>query len=273
MTNTNKSNVSEKSKGFLLFAYNTAETDYVSIAERCARLATHTTGLPVSLVTEEGTQTDYSWDNVITKENTLKNYKVGELGAWRNGGRYNAYDLTPYDETIVIDADYFVIDKNLLKLLEQDFDYRIMQKNNLPGSHWNLSMSIVGLPYVWATVIIFRKTAKSKMLFDLVKRVQRNYEYYRRLYHMREGNFRNDYAFTIANVLLNGYDLNEDQGIPWNMLTFAGVIKSIELHNNLLKIREDKKGYAIPKQDIHVMDKGFLLSENCQQLVDQLCDA
>jgi len=273
MINTNKSNASEKSKGFLLFAYNTSETDYVSIAERCARLATKTTGLPVSLVTDPDTVTDYPFDHVITKENTLKNYKVGEAGAWRNGGRYNAYDLTPYDETIVIDADYFVMDQNLVKLLEQDFDYRIMQKNNLPGNQWKLTMGMVGLPYVWATVIIFRKTKKSEILFDLVKRVQRNYEYYRRLYHMREGNFRNDYAFTIANVILNGYDLNETQGIPWNMLTFAGVITDIELAGSLLKIREDKKAYVIPKQDIHVMDKGFLLSENCQQLVDQLCAA
>ena len=165
------------------------------------------------------------------------------------------------------------MDQNLVKLLEQDFDYRIMQKNNLPGNQWKLTMGMVGLPYVWATVIIFRKTKKSEILFDLVKRVQRNYEYYRRLYHMREGNFRNDYAFTIANVILNGYDLNETQGIPWNMLTFAGVITDIELAGSLLKIREDKKAYVIPKQDIHVMDKGFLLSENCQQLVDQLCAA
>jgi len=273
MTNTNKSNVSEKSKGFLLFAYNTEKTDYVRMAEQCARLATYTTGLPVSLVTDPNTVTNYPFDHVITKENTLKNYKMGELGGWRNGGRYNAYELTPYDETIVIDADYFVIDKNLLKLLEQDFDYRIMQKNNLPGSQWKLTMGQVGLPYVWATVIIFRKTKKSKMLFDLVKRVQRNYEYYRRLYHMRDSNFRNDFAFTIANVLLNGYDLNEDQGIPWNMLTFAGIVKRIEVDGNLLRVRETKNAYVIPKQDIHVMDKGFLLSENCQQLVDQLCDA
>jgi len=57
------------------------------------------------------------------------------------------------------------------------------------------------------------------------------------------------------------------------MLTFAGVIKSIEVHTNLLKIREDKNAYVIPKQDVHVMDKGFLLSKNCQQLVDQLCVA
>ena len=57
------------------------------------------------------------------------------------------------------------------------------------------------------------------------------------------------------------------------MLTFAGVITDIELAGSLLKIREDKKAYVIPKQDIHVMDKGFLLSENCQQLVDQLCVA
>jgi len=109
------------------------------------------------------------------------------------------------------------------------------------------------------------------MLFDLVGRVQRNYAYYSKLYHMRENNFRNDYAFTIANNILNGYDTNFSQGIPWSMLTFADVINSITVNDNLLTVKEREKGYVIPCQSIHVMDKGYLLSDNFSDFVETVC--
>jgi hypothetical protein len=132
-------------------------------------------------------------------------------------------------------------------------------------------MGMFGLDYLWATVILFRKTAKTKMLFDLVGRIQRNYTYYMKLYHMREGNFRNDYAFTIANNILNGYDPNFDQGIVTPMLTFADVTTSITVKNSMLVVKERERGYVIPRQNIHVMDKGYLLSDNFKDFVDTIC--
>ena len=265
-----KSNVPVKSRGVLLFAFDTEKTSYVTIAERCARLVKHTTGLPVTLVTEYGT-TATGFDNVVYVSNELKNRKIGEEGSWRNGDRFRAYELSPYDETILIDSDYLMLDTNLIKLFEQDFDYRIMSWNNKPATPWKLKMGMFGLDYLWATVILFRKTAKTKMLFDLVGRIQRNYTYYMKLYHMREGNFRNDYAFTIANNILNGYDLNFDQGIVTPMLTFADVTTSITVKNSMLVVKEREKGYVIPRQNIHVMDKGYLLSDNFASFVDTVC--
>ena len=265
-----KLNVLAKSRGVLLFAFNTEKTSYVTIAERCARLVKHITGLPVTLVTDDGTMSD-SFDSVVYVDNTLKNYKVGEQGSWRNGDRWRAYELSPYDETILIDSDYLMLDDNLIKLFEQEFDYRIMSYNNKPATPWNLKMGMFGHEYLWATVILFRKSERAKMLFDLVGRIQRNYDYYRRLYHMREGNFRNDYAFTIANNVLNGYDLSFEQGIINPMLTFADVTTSITLKDTMLVVKELEKGYVIPRQNIHVMDKGYLLSDNFKEFVETIC--
>jgi hypothetical protein len=132
-------------------------------------------------------------------------------------------------------------------------------------------MGMFGHDYQWATAILFRKTVKSKMLFDLVGRVQRNYLYYMKLYHMREGNFRNDYAFTIANNILNGYDLSFDQGIVTPMLTFADVTTSITTRGDMLIVKERERAYVIPRQNIHVMDKGYLLSDNFADFVDSIC--
>ena len=266
-----KLNVLEKSRGVILFAFNTTKYDYVKIAEQSARLIHHTLGLPVTLITETGTKTSAIFDQTIYIDNTLQNYKVGEIGSWRNGDRYQAYNLSPYDETLLIDSDYLQLDQSLLKLFEPDFDYRIMTHNNQPAGPWALTMSVFSLQYQWATAILFRKTEKSKMLFDLVGRIQRNYLYYTKLYHMRDSNFRNDYAFTIANNILNGYDLSMDAGIPWPMLTFSDIVTSITHQNDMLTIKEKEKGYVIPKQNIHVMDKGYLLSADFDELVDTIC--
>jgi len=270
MSNMKKSVVLAKSRGVLLFAFNTEKTDYVRIAEHATRLVYHTLDLPVTLVTEKEIHSEH-FDNIIYISNELKNYKVGEQGYWRNGDRWRAYELSPYDETLLIDTDYLMLDKSLLKLFEQEFDYRIMSWNNKPSQAWSLKMGMFSHEYLWATAILFRKTPKAKMLFDLVGRIQRNYLYYIRLYHIREGNFRNDYAFTIANNILNGYDLNFDQGIVTSMLTFADVTTSITAKGSMLVVKEREKAYVIPRQNIHVMDKGYLQSYNFAEFVDSIC--
>jgi hypothetical protein len=270
MFNMKNSKESVKSRGVLLFAFNTDRTDYVEIARRATRLIQHTLELPVTLITDNPIA-DTVFDQVIYIDNTLKNYKLGEAGGWRNGDRYQAYNLSPYDETLLIDSDYLQLDRNLLKLFDQLVDYRIMTHNDKPAGSWRLTMGMFGLPYQWATTVLFKKTAKSKMLFDLVGRIQRNYYYYIKLYHIRDGNFRNDYAFTIANNILNGYDLEMTQGVPWSMLTFADVTTSIKINGNLLTVREREKAYAIPRQNIHVMDKGYLLSDDFKEFVDAVC--
>ena len=53
-----KSNVPAKSRGVLLFAFNTDAVDYIHIAEQAARLIHHTLKLPVTLVTEAGYTSD-----------------------------------------------------------------------------------------------------------------------------------------------------------------------------------------------------------------------
>ena len=230
----------------------------------------HTLKLPVTLVTEAKVVSDH-FDTIIYTDNDLKNYKVGEQGRWRNGDRFKAYELSPYDETLLIDTDYLMLDTSLLKLFEQDFDYRIMSYNHKPSQPWELQMGMFSHNYLWATAILFRKTPKTKMLFNLVGRIQRNYLYYMKLYHMREGNFRNDYAFTIANNILNGYDLNFDQGIIRPMLTFADVTTSIAAKGTMLVVKERERAYVIPRQNIHVMDKGYLLSDNFNEFVNTVC--
>jgi hypothetical protein len=264
-----KLNVQDVSRGVILFAFNTS-IDYIEIATRAARLIHHTLNLPVTLITDQKLSNDI-FDNIILVDNQLQNNRPGKTMAWRNGDRFKAYELSPYDETLLIDSDYLMLDQSLLKLFEQDFDYRIMSYNQNFEGEWTESMGTVGLKYQWATAVLFRKTDKSKMLFDMVGRIQRNYRYYAKLYHISMIGFRNDYAFTMANNILNGYCQELDQGIPWKMLTVPTVVKSLSIKNNLLTLKTQDTAYLIPRQNIHIIDKEYLLTNNFLTFVESVC--
>ena len=256
-SNMTNLNAPAKSRGVVLFAFNTKLVDYVSIAQQSARLIKYTLDLPVTIVSDIGKLTD--------------NYRTGYAHGtqWYNSDRYRAYEFSPYDETLLLDSDYLILDDSLLKIVDTVNDYTIMSHNQNFQISMNGDMGTTSLNYVWATAVIFKKTVKSKLLFDLVGKIQRNYPYYRKLYNLREHNFRNDYAFAIADNIINGY--TNSSGISWTMLTIDAPLKKIEIKNNKLIVREEESAHVIPRQNIHVMDKNYLQSNDYQQFVDTIC--
>ena len=263
-------NEQEKSRGVVLFAFNTDDVDYVKIASNAARLIKHHLNLPTTLITDAPTQ-DRAFQTHVIVENNLKNIRtgIGEGKQWRNGGRWQAYAISPYDETLLLDSDYLVLDDSLLKLLDVVDDYMIMHDNKFFNEPVDSSMGRFSLPYVWATVVAFRKTKKSKLLFDLVGRIQRNWEYYTKLYQTTTENFRNDFAFAIADNIVNGYTAGPS--IPWTMLTAKELLTDIEITDNQMIVREQDSAHVVPKQNLHVMDKEFLMSTKFDQLVESVC--
>lgn len=259
-----------KSKGVLLFAFNTNAVDYVQIADQAARLVHHTLNLPVTLVTDHKATTKYI-DNIVIVENTLQNVRKGyaNLTNWRNGDRYQAYALSPYNQTILIDSDYLMLDQSLSSLLDVCADYQIMYANRYLTKPSPKRIDITSIDQVWATAVVFKRTDKSQRLFDLVGRIQRNYNYYRKLYNIRPTNFRNDFAFAIANNIINGY--TQDNMVPWSMLTAENTITNIERIDNSLIIREADRAHVVPFQNLHVIDKDYLASSKFEHFVTSVC--
>jgi len=241
-----------------MFATNTKETDYISIAEQNARLVEKFLGLPTTIVTTEQRAV-----------NRRLSTDTGTFVEWKNLGRHEAYMASPYDETILLDADYLIFDDALLTLFKTDFDYLLFNKNqyvNKLNTPW--IMGPHSLPYVWATAVLFRKTERCQLFFNLVGRIQRNYGYYKLLYNIQESNYRNDYAFAIAHYILNGYSLALDTFVPWPITTFAGPISSIDYNRHVI-VKDEEKSYVLPKQSLHILSKEFLTSTKLKQLVDQ----
>jgi hypothetical protein len=199
--------------------------------------------------------------------NTRVGYAHGTQ--WFNGDRYRAYELSPYDETLLLDSDYLVLDDALLKILDTTVDYSIMTDNQNFVQTMTGNMGEMSLNFVWATAIAFKKTPKSKMLFDLVGRVQNNYGYYSKLYNLRRSNFRNDYAFAIADNIINGYA--PSRGIPWTMLTVDRTVKALEVKNSKIIVREEDSVHVIPQQSLHIMDKSYLQSDAYERFIDDIC--
>lgn len=250
----------EKSRGIVAFAKNTETTDYVSIAKNTLSVASKILNLSHTIITD-----------VDDSEFTNSRYDIDTKSfvQWRNYGRHLAYDLSPYDETIVIDADYLILDKKLSIIFDYDWDYLLQRNSHALTVEWPKKMGSTSLPYVWATIFAFKKTKRAKMFFDLVGRVHRNYAYYRSLFNIQERNYRNDYAFAIADIILNGYALS-DSGIAGSMLSIDQPIESIKIENDTLIIKDDKNSFVVPKTNLHIMSKMYLQSENFNKLVTTL---
>lgn len=264
---------SVESRGVVVFAFNTA-TDYVAIADQTSRLISFNLNLPVTLITDQASEPKFAYDSIIRIDNNEGNNFIGSdtKKQWRNFGRYLAYELSPYKETILLDTDYLVLDDSLLTLFKTEFDYKLMHHNATETGPSYEIMGETSLPFVWATIVLFRKTERARLFFNLVGRIQRNYNYYRALYNVRERNFRNDYAFAMANNIISGYNLNEDQGMPWPMFTVERKINCMMLTDNFIQVYYDDEATVIPYQNIHVMDKEYLQSRDFTQIVEAICE-
>jgi hypothetical protein len=250
---------SEKSRGIVAFANNTSATNYVDIANNTLKVASLVLNLPFTILSNGKSKIDnYRYD--IDKADFVE---------WNNSSRYMAYELSPYDETLVIDADFLILDSSIKNIFDVHWDYLLQRQSSALTQAWPNDMGPYSLPLVWATVFAFRKTNRARMFFNLVKRIEDNYEYYHSLFNLQERNYRNDYTFAIADYILNGYSLNE-QSIPGNMLTVDQIIDSITLQGSKLIIKDKQKSYVLPKTNIHIMSKAYLQSENFKTLVNSV---
>lgn len=254
MQNSDKS---EKSRGAIIFANNTRDFDYVKIATANARLIEKNLGLPTTVLTAE------------SQGNRRLDSTTGQFVEWKNFGRSQAYDLSPYNETLLLDADYLMIDDSMLMMFDNRHPYLLVDKNTyVTDPDLKENMGRYSLPFVWATAVMFRKDHKAKMLFDLVKMIESNYGYYRALYNVEASNYRNDYAFAIAHYILSGYQISQEQMFPIGITTMPGTLDRLEWREKHIIARAPNRAYVLPRQNIHILSKHYLQSEDFQRFVE-----
>jgi hypothetical protein len=112
-----------------------------------------------------------------------------------NGNRYSAWKQTPYDRTLMIDADFFIFSKTLGEYWDVDHDILIGESindiydNNRLG-YCDRYISEVGTKLYWATTVMFTKNSYTKLFFDLVQIILDNYQYFADTYRFDSKQYR-----------------------------------------------------------------------------------
>ena len=262
-------------RGVLLFAFNTPQVDYYQMAVATAKRVNHFLDLPVSIVTDNETLdsvTDsYQFDSLHIVEKDQSNQKNKQV--WINKGRYQAYTLTPYDETLLLDTDYLINSNQLLKAFDLCEDILAPNRTSFLDNPESVQEEISKLSFntLWATVIIFKKTLKAQQVFECMEMVQNNYLHYSNIYNFIGGMYRNDYSLTISLRIVNGHLDDNKDFLPWNLVHAAKDTKIYKVNDTefnteyLVMSRNTQKStyFLIKDIDFHLLDK-----DNYMELVN-----
>lgn len=243
-------------KGVLLYCFNTESYRYDKIAAKTIPLLRRNLGLEITVVTNDETRVhlpEQEGVNYIVIENQTGNY-INQK-SWHNLDRHRAYELSPYEKTILLDIDYFCYSDYLLTLSDTDQDFMVHDKVHDVTGHDSYKFARNSMiPMVWATVIIFKKTPKTKAIFDMVKYVKERYGYFCDLYRIDFKNFRNDYAFAIALHQIGGFKGYET--IPNRLPTLPAAAKVTEVSATHVSWNHQGRHGRIANNDLHIIDKG-----------------
>lgn len=270
------------SNGALIFAHNNPIIDYTKLAVFSANRVKEFLNIPVSIVTDNKRwllekYPNHPFDQIIEidlEDSTQKLFYDGSLSSikfeWKNISRNRAYELSPYDKTLVLDSDY-IINSNVLKIaFEKTADLQIYSKSfDLAGwrdKTYFERINPYSVPFYWATVVVFEKNQITESFFDLVSYIKANWPYFRVLYNIETALFRNDVAFSIAIHIMNGKTNGEFA------TELPGTMTYIQDRDILLEIKESNMNFLVEKQnhlgeyqaiktqgiDVHVMNKQSL---------------
>lgn len=260
------------SKGVLIFA-QVEDFDYLRLAEIAALRVKEYLNLPVTVVTNNNYPNKHKiFDNVIKKKSTSKQSRTlydGEKSSkiqWMNFDRSFCYDLSPYDETIVIDADYLISSNHLLNCFSSNKDFLIYNDDfYLYDNHYSKEFEFIndsGLKFYWATVFYFKKTTHNRIFFNFIKYIKDNWEYFSLLYNIKEKKYRNDFAFSIAINLLSLH-------IPSDLFGFIpGKLFYCIDKDTLLTTKKNELTFLLTENrvcakttglDVHIMNKHSIL--------------
>ena len=269
------------SNGVLCFAHNNGKVDYLRQAEILAQRVKKHLDLPTTLVTSTASELQNVglFDKVIEIEDNNSNYKRYYNGTlhhqqlqFKNNDRVKSYDLSPYESTLVLDTDYVICNNSLKHAFDSKNDFQIY-KHGVDLCEWRKHdefsfINNTGIPFYWATCFCFKKTNETKIFFDLLQHLVKNWNHYEQVYDIGSRNFRNDHVFSIAIHMMNGFtDSDWAKTLPGTMFytldrDFIKTIKDNSLTFLLQKEKYNGEYILASTKDcnVHVMNK-FSLGE------------
>lgn len=271
----------------LMFAHNNGLFDYGKMAYAAACAASYYLGEQISVVTDESTWEDLCklnphiedfFDQRIIIENETPNKRHFDMvdgttqkAAYHNTTRLRAYELSPYDETLMIDTDVLVQDPSLRGVwgspspVMMNSTISEMHKEIHAHKHTTQMLSPHGLPSLWATICYFRKCHIAAKLFEAARYVVENYSYFGVLYRFPTNLLRMDFVMTVAAHIVSGYVGGRTvvDPLPFDRTLFAwNKDIMIEVDRGKATFITDFQGQRIPvvtRQTVHVMNKDSMM--------------
>lgn len=236
--------------GAVIFARNNEHIDYVAMAKWSAQNIARHLGIPTHIITDSA-----------PSNNSRHFADVGQV-TWHNLNRMDAYRLSPWDRTLVLDADYVVATDQLRSVIDCDEDflahrwaYDVTGCNTFEGLNW---FGDVGMPMWWATVMVFNKSRQAELIFDAMVMIRNNWTHYRNIYKNSVATYRNDHALSIALGIVNGHTLNH-AGIPWSLASLTPEHDLTQLDQDRYRVDfvnpEGQARWIELRQDFHAMGK------------------
>jgi hypothetical protein len=284
-------------RGVVIFGVNNSRVNYVALARLAAAFVKkNMPGTNITLITDDASISQYRYEKTYVSDITSifdvvrlippkpelfensRRYKdtqyYGFDDTFKNEGRASAYDLSPYDETILIDCDYLACSDKLSLCWGSHHD--VMINANARGLLHNrmhedeVRLNPFGIKMYWATVIYFKKSERAALLFALVDHIRENWDFYRLTYDFPGALFRNDYAFSMAIHILNGFNEGDfTSPLPYATIhtaldtdQFYGITDPKTLHFFANDPKETWRYYAVKLKgiDVHCMNKISLLN-------------
>lgn len=248
-------------RGAVIFARNNEHIDYVAMAHWSARNIERHLGIPTHIIT----------DDTVAGNNSRHFSDVGTV-TWHNLNRMDVYELSPWEETLVLDADYVVATDQLNVLFESSADflahrwaYDITGLSDFAGLNW---FGQHRMPQWWATVMFFRRSEHTQLIFEMMSMIRNNWNHYRQLYRNNSPSYRNDHALSIALNTVNGHDPNH-AGIPWRLASVTPEHQLTQLDQDCYRVDytmpDGQRRWINIAQDFHAMGKqqlGAIVANN-----------
>ncbi len=264
----------QMSKGVLIVAFDSVTDQgntlqYRELAKISAMLIRKHLKLPVGIVTDraiQGFEEQILVDIPAGNSRSVLLQDQHETYNWYNDCRRQLFELTPWRQTLLLDADYLLQSNQYLKCFDFDAPFQIIGNVYDPTdreSFCNYKRLPNGtIPQMWASALYWNQDAGTH--FEYANMIAENYEYYSRVFGFSGKQFRNDMIFSIVAHMLPSYT------IPSSMWMTSSDCKLLDANTNGLKFNYNDSVIRI-KNDLHVLSKDIMLPENLQILDQWAC--
>jgi hypothetical protein len=204
--------------GYLILSQNNNITDYLKLAyvNALSIKLTQKTINNVSLVTDVIDAVPEHYQTVFDKIIEIPWYDDALKSEWKIENRWKLYHASPYDETVVLDADMLFLSDvshwwNYLKNHEMCFVNKVKTYRNTfvtDDLYYRKAILTNNLPNTYSAFLYFKKSDLSKDFWELTEHIVKNYTHYYNIFLKNEKTDRlsMDVVFSIAVYIMGIQD-------------------------------------------------------------------